>query len=72
MRKRAILDLVGRVPFRPFRIELQNGRICRIFHPEDLVVREGLFIAFKRGGGFTMFESSAVTSLRDDRRANGG
>ena len=53
----------GRVPFRPFTVELINGRQFAINHPEALVVRSGVAVYIDPDGALVIFDHEGVNQF---------
>ncbi len=75
---RSITDLVDRRPFRPFIVELDNGRQVTVRHQEDIIFfpsRAQLrdVIAYDESQDLrVIFEPSAVSALLGTRDHGGG
>ena len=52
-----------RVPFRPFTVELINGRQFAINHPEALVVRSGVAVYIDPDGALVIFDHEGVNQF---------
>ena len=52
-----------RVPFRPFTVELINGRQFAINHPEALVVRSGVAVYIDPDGTLVIFDHEGVNQF---------
>ncbi len=64
----AFLERLEARPFRPFFVELDNGRKVKIRHPEDVVTRDGLIIVFRGGDIAAMFETVAISAILPPKR----
>ena len=52
-----------RIPFRPFTVELINGRQFAINHPEALVVRSGVAVYIDPDGALIIFDHEGVNQF---------
>ncbi len=52
-----------RLPFRPFTVELINGRQFVIEHPEALVLRSGVAVHIALDGALTIFDHEGVNQF---------
>jgi len=64
--ERSLRAFCRRVPFQPFRIELTSGSTLRIYHPEALIVRNGVAVFFATDNEITLFDHSVVAKLTSD------
>lgn len=60
---KALRGFTPGVPFRPFTVELINGRQLLIEHPEALVVRRGLAVHIAPGGALTISDDEGVNQF---------
>ena len=75
---KSIMDLADRRPFRPFIIELDNGRQATVRHPENIIffpsrakVRD--IIAYDQELDLRIiFDAQAVSALLDARENGDG
>lgn len=61
--ERSLSAFSKRAPFRPFVVELINGHIIQIDHPEAVVARGPLAIYFSPGGDLTVFDHEGVARI---------
>ncbi len=52
-----------RVPFRPFTVELINGRQFAINHPEALVIRKGIAVYIDPDDALIIFDHEGVNQF---------
>ena len=50
-----------RVPFRPFTVELINGRRFAINHPEALIIRKGIAVYIDPDDALVILDHEGVT-----------
>lgn len=65
--KEQIRQFVTQQPFEPFEIELANGRVLRIMHPEFVAVppaRTGLYFAFAGDQAGELINTMLVVAVR--------
>ena len=62
--ERTLRGFTQRVPFRPFTVELINGRQFVVEHPEALVFRNGLVAVYiALDGALTIFDHEGVNQF---------
>ena len=62
--ERALRGFTQRVPFRPFTVELINGRQFAVEHPEALIFRNGLAVYIAPSdGALTIFDHEGVNQF---------
>lgn len=62
--ERTLRGFTQRVPFRPFTVELVNGRQLVIEHPEALVFRNALVAVYiGLDGALTIFDHESVNQF---------
>jgi hypothetical protein len=62
---RALRNFCRRKRFFPFFVQLTSGDTFLIFHPEALVIRDGLAMLVRKDGGYRVFDSTSVCQLYD-------
>ena len=71
--ERILRGFAQRTPFRPFTVELVNGRQFLVEHPEALVFRNGVAVYIALDGALTIFDHEGVnqfTGAPDTTSAN--
>jgi len=58
--------LAGRMPFRPFTVELVGGRRVEVDHARALVSRDGVAVFLAPGGIPVWFDHDSVTAIVGD------
>lgn len=58
-------SFVRRRPFKPFAIELVSGDRFVIDHPEAVAHRGTVAVFIDPGGGYKLFDNTAVSQLSD-------
>ena len=62
--ERALRGFTQKIPFRPFTVELVNGRQFVIEHPEALVFRNGrIAVYIALDGALTIFDPEGVNQV---------
>ena len=61
--ERVLRGFAQRVPFRPFTVQLVNGRQFVIEHPEALVFRNGIAVYIAPDGALTIFDHEGVNQF---------
>ncbi len=61
--EKTLRGFTQRMPFRPFTVELINGRQFAIEHPEALVVRSGVAVYIALDGALTIFDHEGVNQF---------
>ena len=61
--ERTLKGFTERVPFRPFTVELINGRQFAISHSEALVVRSGVAVYIDPDGALVIFDHEGVNQF---------
>ena len=61
--ERTLKGFTERAPFRPFTVELINGRQFAINHPEALVVRSGVAVYIDPNSALIIFGHEGVTQF---------
>jgi hypothetical protein len=59
-----VIELIHRVPFVPFFLEMSDGRSLEVPHPR-LAINGGGAVFFGPDGGLVDFEFKAVRSIRE-------
>lgn len=68
----ALASFSGRVPFRPFAIELMSGQQIAVRHPEAVAFWEELLMFRTERGHFQLFDPDSVCRLLDTDSPAGG
>ena len=63
--EKSLRGFSNRVPFRPFTVELINGRQFAINHPEALVVRSGVAVYIDPDGALVILDHEGVNEFTD-------
>ena len=61
--EKALSGFAQRVPFRPFTVELINGRQFIIERLEALVVRSGIAVYIAPDGALTIFDHEGINQF---------
>lgn len=61
--EKTLKGFTERVPFRPFTVELINGRQFAINHPEALVARSGVAVYIDPDGALVIFDHEGVNQF---------
>ena len=61
--EKTLQGFTERTPFRPFTVELINGRQFAINHPEALVVRSGVAVYIDPDGALVIFDHEGVNQF---------
>ncbi len=56
-------ELMSRMPFQIFTVELHGGRRFEIDHPRATVVRNGVALFIAPGGKFIWFDHDSVNQI---------
>ena len=58
--------MAGRLPFRPFTVEIVGGQRFQIDHPAALAYRGGAAVFFSPGGVPIFFDHESVATVASD------
>jgi hypothetical protein len=61
--EQALKDFRTRTPFRQFFVELMNGRIIAVDHPEALITRHGQAAYIAPDGAPSLFDHQSVARI---------
>ena len=62
--ERILRGFTQRTPFRPFTVELINGRRFAVEHPEALIIRNGMAVYIApTDGALTIFDHEGVNQF---------